>query len=206
MDAVTACRQLLEALYRRAKEQHEAVAALGDVLLREAESLRRHDQARRLHSLMSEVMREVEDIRRGERNAARAFHKVTFWVGTVGFAIGTIGAAVAGSHEHPLSVGARLAKVCFERTQPFGTVLVAVGPGGVPDDVHVAPVSRWARESDRGEAEVEAVLKAKGYSAMTPETFSRVTEELEDRVLRGILALPVAPTRLLPKEVDGGSE
>ena len=205
MEVVAVCQDHLEALRRRVRTQVEALGVLQDALAKEAEHLHRQDQARRLRALTSEVMREVEGIRRAEADARHIFSEVRLFSGLAGFAFGTIGAAAAGSREHPLSVGARVAKICVGGTQPYGRVLVAVGPGGVPDDVDVVPVSRWARELHRGEAEIEAALKAKGYSAMTPEAFSGVTAELEDRVLGGTLALQAAPTRLLPKAVDGGS-
>lgn len=186
MESVTGCRQRIEALRCELAEQSGALAALKEVFAQEAEHLRRHDQARRLRDLRSEVMREVEHIRRVEVDAAYTFNKVMLISGLAKLAFGALGAAVVGTREHPLSVGAQLAKGDFERTQPYGTVLVAIGPGGVPDDVHVIPVSRWARESDRSEAEIEAALKAKGYRLMTPQSFSTVMEELEDRVSEGL--------------------
>jgi len=205
MEDMTACQQLLEALHRRVGEQNDALATLGEIFAREAERLRRHDQARCLRDLRSEVMVEVKHSQREEADAAYAFNKVTFIGGLAKFALGTLGAIVVRSDD-PLSVGLRLAKSDFERTQPYGTVLVVVGPGGVPDDVDMIPVSRWARELGRSEAQIEAALKAKGNLLMTPQTFSEFMEELEDRVLRGMVALPAATPNLVLKAADGDTE
>jgi hypothetical protein len=183
----------------------DALAALKEVFAQEAEHLRRHDQAQHLRDLRSQIMRELEYVQQMESSAHYALNKATLISGLVKFVSGSLGAALAGSGE-PLSVGARLARDDFERSEPYGTVFVAVGPGGIPDEVNAVSVSRLARESGRPEAEIEAALKAKGYRLMTPQSFSTVMEELEDRVLRGIVALPVATTSLVWKPADGGPE
>jgi hypothetical protein len=205
MESMTGCRQHLEALRRRVRTQVKALGGLKGAFAKEAERLCRHDQAQRLRELRSQIMREVQHVQRMESDAANAFEMGTFITGLIKFSVGAFGAAAAGRPEDPLWVGTQLARDDFERSEPYGTVLVAVGPGGIPDEVDVVPVSRWARKSGRSEAEIEAALKAKGYRVMAPQRFSTVMEELEDRVLRGIVALPVAAAELLPKSADGGS-
>ena len=114
--------------------------------------------------------------------------------------------ALAGKGKHALSVGAQWAKSEFEKRRPYGTVLVAVRRSGVQDEVDVISLSRLARESGWPEAEVKAALEARGYLLMTPQTFSRVMDGLEDSMLRGILALPIAGASLLLKSGGKGSE
>jgi len=206
MESVTVCRQRLEALRCRVRTQVKALGVLKTAFAKEAEHLRRHDQAQRLRDLRSQIMREVKHVQRMESEAAYAFEMGTFITGLMKFSVGALGAAAAGRPESPLLVGARLAKDDFERREPYGTVLVAVGPGGIPDEVNVVPVSRWARESGRPEAEIEAALKAQGCVLMQPQTFYRVMEGLEDKVVAGVLrTLPVAAARLIQKSADGGS-
>jgi hypothetical protein len=112
------------------------------------------------------------------------------------FAVGSLWAAVTGRREHPLVAGARWAERALTESAPFGTVVVAVGCNGVPDDVKVVPLSRLARKSGRTEAQVEASLRADGYALMAPDAFFAVLDELQNMVLAGTLALPVAPTQL----------
>jgi metal-dependent amidase/aminoacylase/carboxypeptidase family protein len=140
-----------------------------------------------------------------ERDAAYRYSDVRLMRGLAAFALGTLRAAVVNS-EDPLSVGLRLAKGDLERKQSYGTVLVVIGPGGVPDDVNVISLSRWARESGRSEARIEAALKAKGYRLMTSQDFSRFMEELESRVLGEMVALPVATSSLAQESADGVPE
>jgi hypothetical protein len=96
-----------------------------------------------------------------ERDAAYRYSDVRLMRGLAAFALGTLRAAVVHS-EDPLSVGLGLAKGDLERKQPYGTVLVVIGPSGVPEDVDVIPVSRWARESGRTSLVSWKSLKA-GY-------------------------------------------
>jgi hypothetical protein len=71
-----------------------------------------------------------------------------------------------------------------------------VGPGGVPDDVNVVALSRQARELGIAESEVAARLEGRGYRLFIPETFTRILNGLKEKVLKGTLALPVAPSSL----------
>ena len=82
------------------------------------------------------------------------------------------------------------------RNASFGEVRVAVGPGGVPDDVKVIALSQLAREQDENESEVVAALEARGYRLVTPEAFSTILDKLKDKALSGPLALPVTSSSL----------
>ena len=196
MEGMTGCRLRIEVLRRQTRAQADALAALKEVFAQEAEHLCRHDQAHRIDALREKVAQEVSDIQRMETAASYGFTKGTLISGRVKFAVGSLVAGVRGSREHPLSVGARLAQSDFESTAPFGAVVVAVGPGGVPDDVSVIPLSRRAREQGKSESTVMALLNARGYRLVTPETFSTILNELNEKVLKGTLALPVAASSL----------
>ena len=193
---MTGYRWRVEALRRQTRAQADALAALKDVFAREAEHLHRYDQARHLDALREKIAREVSDIKRMEAAAAYGFTKATLIGGVAKFAIGSLVAAARGSREHPLSVGARWAQSNFEKTAPFGAVVVAVGPGGVPDDVNVVALSRQARELERAQSDVVAALEARGYRVMTLEGFFVALDQLKEKVLKGTSALPVAASSL----------
>jgi len=195
MERMTACRLWVEALSFWARAQTDALESLEKALAQEADYLRRHDQARCLDALQARVEKEVEDIRRMEIAESLIFHKTTFISGVIIGALGSLGAALLGAQEHPLSVGAELAARDFARTKPFKTVMVAVGPGGVPDEVIVFSLSRCTRERNRTESGIAAAIESRGYSLMTPEHFSRFLEKIKEQVLEGNLTLPVANAR-----------
>ena len=195
MDTMNTYRQLVEALCRQVREQVTALEPLGDVFAQEAKRIFRHDQVRRLRSLKTRVLSEVDDIQRKETAVSYGFTTATLITGMAKLALGGLAAAVV-RNRRALSIGAYLAERDLTKTAPFGTVAVAVGRSGLPDDVEVISLSRFARELDRLESDIEATLQTHGYLLMTPEVFSTVLTEFERRVLDGSLSLPVTSEQL----------
>jgi len=195
MESVMVYRQRREGLRCQVKALEEAVRALDNAFAQEAEHLRRQDQAQCLDDLRARVAQEVTEIQRAESAASYSFTKGTLISGLMKFAIGGAMAAMLHSKEHPLLVGANLAGDDFTRTKAFGTVVVAVGPKGIPDDVLTGSLSRVARESGRTESEVRAAFEGRDYRIMMPDEFLRLLDELKDKVLGGTATLPFVQPR-----------
>ena len=196
MESMNTYRLRVEVLRYRVRANVDSLDALKEVLIEKAEHVHRHDQAYRIDVLRERVAQEVSDIQRMETAASYGFAKGTFIVGLANFGIGSALALAYRSEEHPLAIGATLAQTAFEMNRPFGTVVVAVGPGGVPDDVKVVPLSQWAREQHKTESEIVTKLEAGDYRVMTPERFSIVLNKLKSEILKGSLALPAAASSL----------
>lgn len=196
MENMAGCQSRVEALRRRAGAQVDVLLPLNELFAREAERLRRHDQAQSLEALGRKIAQEVSDVQRTETAASYGFNQAALITGLVKFGIGSLEALASRNGEHPLAAGKRLAQDDFARTAPFGQVRVAVGSQGIPDDVMVVPLSRWAREQGNSESEVVALLQARGYRLVTPEAFFTILNELKGKVLKGTLALPVAASGL----------
>ena len=150
----------------------------------------RHDQVARLRILKARIMREVEDIERMETTAQRGANTQALLGGAAVLTLGSIFSAAKGRKD-ALNIGARMAGSVLSRKVPFGTVLIAVGKGGLPDDSKIIPLSRLARESNRSESEVETSLKYGGYLLMTPDTFAKVLDKVECGILDGSVSLPI---------------
>ena len=60
------------------------------------------------------------------------------------------------------------------------------------EGLKIIPVSCFARELNKTEAEVEASLKGNGYLLMTPEVFAKILEKVEREILDGSVSLPMA--------------
>lgn len=195
MESMTVYQQGIEALCRQAREQAAALEPLGDIFAQEAKRLFRHDQAVCLRRLKARVMHEVSNTLEQETTASNAFTKTALVMGAAEFALGGLVAAMFCSRR-VFSVGTHLAQGELSKAKPFGTVLVAVGHGGLPNDVEVVSLSRLARESGRLESDIEAALQTSGYLLVTPQTFCNVLDELKCKVLDGSLSLPVAGEQL----------
>ena len=206
MEGVNGYRQRLEVSRLQVRLQVNALEAIKEVLGQEADYLRRHDQADCLDALRIRISQQVSAIQSMETASAWGFTKGTFISAGIRFVVGSVIAAVARTSEHPLLTGARLGADELAKTAPFGAVAVAVGSGGIPDDVRVVPLSRWAREQNRCESEIAAALEANGYRLMVPEAFSAVLEELKEKVLKGVLVLPVSTSSLVQKVADDRPE
>ena len=82
------------------------------------------------------------------------------------------------------------------RKPPFGTVLVHIGPRGLPEDVEVVSISSLARESKRDESEIMNGLLTRGNLLFGDEAFSRLIDKIACEILKGGLSLPVSAVRL----------
>ena len=153
MEAMKECHQLIESLLQQARKQRSALELLTGVFANEAQWLFRHDQAMRLRRLKTSVIREVSNIQEQEIVASNAFTKTSLLMAAADFALGGLAAAMVRSRQ-PFSIGAQLAQIELSKIKPFGTVLVTVGHGGLPDDVEVVSLSRLARESNSSESSV----------------------------------------------------
>ena len=181
----------IQEMRRQIKRQADALPILGDRFAGEAQCQYRQDQARSLDDLKKRVEQEVKNVERMEAASSIGSMKGAVIFGLANFAIGSICAAAIHSDEHPLSVGLQFAANSLERTAPFGNIVIAVGPRGVPDDVEVIPLSKIARQQDKEESEVTATLES-SYHVMSVESFSDALEELKGKVLEGRLTLPVS--------------
>jgi hypothetical protein len=198
MENMSSCRQQLEALRSQVREQIDSLAALEMAFLDEADYLRRYDQARILRALQDRITQEVRYMRRMEDSASYGFNWAMIITGSAKLALWSLIPPKLHTKEHPLSVGLEHASSDFSRTAAFGTVVVAVGPEGIPDDVQVTSLSQYAREQRKAESEIAATMEDRGYRLVEPENFLRTLDELREQVLRGSVSLPVLNSGPVP--------
>lgn len=180
----------LDALRCWIQAQVDALEGLHKAFTEQAEQLRRRDQVQCLDDLRKKVEQETRDIEYRETVASLAFNNSKIETGLLNFAAVNFLGLLFPLKEHPLKMGARLAHKELSRTKPFGTVMIGIGANGVPDDVHVFPVSEYARERCISESTVKAELEAKGYRLYTPVTFFAFLGRLKDGLLQGTSSLP----------------
>jgi hypothetical protein len=165
----------------------ELVGALADTTT----YLTRHDQAMRLRNLKSKILDDVKSLLDEESSAKSGFNKGKLLHTPLSFAIGGL-AGVLLHHEKPLETGLNAAKSTLGSKLTFGTVLVAIGQGSLPDDVKAISLSALARQFWMAESAMRKTVVAKGYFLITPRVFAAAMDEIEHVVLEGTLSLPVS--------------
>ena len=189
----------LEDLRRQASELASAVQALATLFEEGAIRLSREDQVARLKTLRSGVLQKVERVRSQEM-AANTGHNMASAVGSL-FRLGA-GLITSTSENRTMqAISQQLLAGPTAEEPPFGTILISVGPGGVPGDVDVINISSLARESKRDEHDITDKLLADGNLLFTAKAFFSLIDRLTDGILKGGLSLPIPVKRV--REIQG---
>jgi len=178
------------------EQQTVAVSELAVSFADSAQRQVRRDQATLLRRLKTSIMWEVENTRRMELAAQTGSIKGSLLGGAANFFLGNLFASAIG-HDDAFKTGVKLAGSVLSKSVPFGTVFIAIGKEGLPEDLEIIPVSRFARESTKTEMEVEESWKHEGYLLVTPEQFSELLDKVEQALLDGSLLLPLARNEVM---------
>ena len=196
METIASFEELIQTMRSELGEQRIATQELAVAIEESERQIVRRDQVTRLRILRSRIMREVKDIERMELAAQYSATKRALFGGApAAFTFGSLLADAIGLKNAP-QFGVKLMLSTLARENPFGTVLIAVGRGGLPEDLKIIPLSLWARDSKRKELEVKDSLKYEGYLLMTPRQFAELLDKVESGILDGSYSLPVGIDRL----------
>jgi hypothetical protein len=182
----------LDALRCHVQAQSDALESLQRDFAEQAEYLRRRDQFQCLDELRERLEQEIERIEDRETAASLDFKDSKMKMGLLSFVAMNLAGLVFRLKEHPMKIGARLLINELDNTSPYGTIMLGVGANGLPDDVHVLPISEYARQWHISETEVKAELEARGYRLFTREAFFEFLDQLKDGIRRGTECLPAA--------------
>jgi len=183
----------LENLQRRAGELASGVESLAALFEQEAIRLRRKDEIVRLNALRSSILQQVEWAT-GEEMAARSgYNKARTEISL--FRLGVWLVMMTSENRTMRAISRELLSGSNGREPHYGTVLVRIGPGGVPEDVDVVCISHLARESKRDESEIMDGLLGHGNLLFSGKTFSHLIDRLTGEILTGMSGLPVSAER-----------
>jgi hypothetical protein len=195
VESLTPNSAYLKNLRHQARKQAASSLSLSNLFTEEAVRLHRTDEASRLEALYFSIRQQLDRARRHEDAASRAHSEVNLKVSLGKLVVG--GAIkMVSENEQLLAFSDRLLKGLGGEQRPFGTVLICVGPKGMPDDVQVVSISRLARESTRGESEVISELRTRGCLLFSEEAFSLLIDRLTCDVREGRQFLPVSAEKL----------
>ena len=191
MESLNSLHTHLKNLHHQARKLTSTCLSLITLFAREANRLNREDEASRLKALYSFIRQQLDLAKRGEDSASYGHSKADLISSLGGLALGGIVKRV--SKNKRLSAFADyLLESPTNKERPFGSVLVCIGPKGLPGDARVVSISQLARESNRPESEVIKELQECGCLLFNEKAFSLLIDKLVDDVRERRLRLPIS--------------
>jgi len=191
MESLNSLHTHVKNLKHQAKRLTSTCLALITLFAQEANRLNREDEASRLKALYSYIRQQLDRAKSSEDIASDGHIQAGL--------ISSLGASALGGIVKQVSKNKRISAFAdhlFEspnsEESSFGTVLVCIGPMGLPDDVRVVCISKLARESNRPESEVINELQEHDCLLFSEKAFTLLIDRLVDDVREGRLRLPVS--------------
>ena len=157
----------LKELQNQLRRQKAAVEEIGLLLDRSTRRLFQRDQAAFLEEFKLEIMQDVEIFQSVESEAASEFNKRAIH-GRIPSTMVDLYNVFSG-RRNSSEIGLTELLDEIYKKPPFHTVLIAIGPEGIPEDVKVMSISRNARNSHISEKSVQENLRSYGILLLKPE-------------------------------------
>ena len=191
MESLNSLHTHLKNLHQQARKLTSTGLSLITLFAQEANRLNRKDEASRLEALNSYIRQQLDRAKSSEDAASQGHTKADLIYSLGGLAIRGIVKQVS-KNKRISAFADHLFESPTSKERPFGTVLVCIGPMGLPDDVRVVCISKLARESNRQESEVIKEMKEPGCLLFDEKVFSLLIDRLVDDVRDGRLRLPIS--------------
>jgi hypothetical protein len=179
----------------------EAAVSLSKSFEIEADRLTREDGAHRLKAIHAAVVEKLEWSKRLESAASYGYTKASLPFSIAGSIAKIIVAAT--ENQRARNFVNQVFDTDADKKRPYGTVMVCVGPKGLPDDVRVVSISELARKSNLSDSETIQELQKRSYLLFSQEAFSRLIDKLVIDVREGRLHLPISSEKLLEVGTSG---
>jgi hypothetical protein len=173
----------------------EAVVSLSQSLEGEAERLNREDEVQHLKIIHAAIVEKLALSRRMESAARYGHTKARVTWSLIGLAAKLITRAITDNRQTQGFVN-QVFDTSERNECPYGTVMVCVGPKGMPDDVQVVSISELARESNQPEFKIIQKLQKGGGLLLSQESFTRLIDRLITDIGEGRLHLPIIGNKL----------
>ena len=192
MEGLKSFHDRLKNLQSQGKKLIEARLALNALFVEEEIRLKREDEVSILMMVRCAIVEQLQRLKHIETSASHGHSQANL----VLFPVGLVVTAMVSKSSRPSAIMDYLLHGPGDRHRPFGTVMVCVGPKGLPDDVKAVSISQIARESTRLEPEIVNRLQEDGYLLFSEEVFSSLIDKLIADVRQGKLRLPVSREKL----------
>lgn len=192
MEGLKSFYEHLRNLRSQAEKLIDAGFGLNALFAEEETRLQREDEASSLRVAYGTIAEKLKELRGIEVSASYE----DSWANAILFVTGMAREAIVSKDNRALAMKDYLVRKRTERKQPFGLVMVCIGPRGLPDDAKAVSISQLARNSNRPEPEIVKGLRENGYLVFTEETFSYLIDRLVADVREGKLCLPISREKL----------
>ena len=186
------CHNHLKNLQAQEKQLTETGLALDALFTEEESRLSREDEASHLRSVYQATVEQLQRLEEMEAVTKHGHSRVNLIL-SLGELFLT---AMISKGRRMLAIADCLLKNSSDKQQPFGLVLISVGPRGLPEDLQVVSISQLARESNRAEPEIISKLREDGYLLFSEKEFSLLIDRLIDDIREGRQHLPVSREKL----------
>jgi len=192
MEGLNSFYEHLQNLRSQAEKLIGAGLGLNALFAEEGTRLQREDEASSLRVAYGTVAEKLKELRGIEVSASYEDSRAN----AILFVTGLSRAAIVSKDNRASAMKDYLVRKGIERKQPFGLVMVCIGPKGLPDDARAVSISQLARESNRLESQITNKLQEDGYLLFSKEAFSLLIDRLVGDVREGKLHLPVSRDKL----------
>jgi hypothetical protein len=192
MEGLNSFYEHLQNLRSQAEKLIGAELGLNALFAEEVTRLQREDEASSLRVAYGTIAEKLKELRGIEVSASYEDSRAN----AILFVTGLAREAIVSKDNRASAMKDYLVRKGIERKQPFGLVMVCIGPKGLPDDARAVSISQLARESNRLESQITNKLQEDGYLLFSKEAFSLLIDRLVGDVREGKLHLPVSRDKL----------
>ena len=187
----------LEDLQSEGKAFIEGASALNRLFDKEEARLKREDEASILRAVYRTIVEQLQWLRRIETSASCGHNQAS----AVLFVAELAATAIVAQGNRASAIKDYLVRKATDEREPFGLVVICIGPKGLPDDAKAISISQSARDSNRLEREIVSRLHENGFLLFSEEAFSSLIDKLTADVRQEKLCLPISRERL--REIVG---
>ena len=192
MECLKSFHDRLKHLRPQGKKLIETMVALNALFVEEEIWQKREDEVSILIRVRCAIVEQLQELKRIEASASLGHSQGNLVLFPIGLAL----TAIFSKNNRPSAITDYLLHGPRDRPRPFGSVMVCVGPKGLPDDAKAISISQSARDSNRLEPEIVNSLREDGYLVFSEQVFSTLIDRLIAYVRQGKLCLPVSKQRL----------
>jgi hypothetical protein len=192
MEGLKSFHDRLKNLQPQGKRLIETMVALNALFAEEEIRQKREDEVSILMAVRCAIVEQLQELKRTETAASLGHSQGNI----IQFPIRLVSAGIFLKNSAPSATMDYLLRGSDHKHRPFGTVMVYVGPKGLPDDAKAVSISQLARNSNRLEPQIVNGLQGNGYLLFSEEVFSSLIDKLVADTRQGKLQLPVSREKL----------